>query len=76
MGNSEDSEEFSHREIYGASFESLEALCFHQWPDSIDTVGDIPPGERKSAIFCFTRDNDIRTVDMERGEMVIPLSES
>lgn len=74
MGGDSDGE-FSHREVYGASFEVLEDLCFREWPDSIESVGDIPPGERKSAIFCFTQDNDIKTVEMERGEMVIPLSE-
>lgn len=66
------SDNFDHRDVYGASFATLEALCFREWP-SIDSVGDKPPGERKSAMFAFATSHDFETVDMGAGEIVIPI---
>lgn len=70
----DESPEFDHREVYGASFATLERLCFREWP-SIDSVGDIPPGEEKSAIFTFANRHDFETISLSAGEIVIPLSE-
>lgn len=71
----DDDPEFDHREIYGASFETLERLCFREWP-SIDSVGDIPPGEEKSAIYTFANRHNFASISLSAGEIVIPLSES
>jgi len=73
MGGS-NSKEFSHKEAYGASFETLKRLCFREWPDSIGTVGDIPPGKRKSAISVFVNENQFKNVEFEIGEITVPVS--
>lgn len=61
-----------HKSRYGASFEALRVFCFNEWP-SIETVGDIPPREEKSAIHCFIRDHEFKSVDLTNGELVIPV---
>lgn len=66
------SDEFSHRRVFGASFDTLEALALREWP-SIESVGDCPPGESKSAMFRFANDHDFETVALEYGEMTIPI---
>lgn len=71
----DDPGEFDHREVYGASFETLEALCFREWGDSIESVGDTPPGEEKSAIYLFANSHHFENISLSVGEIVIPISE-
>lgn len=66
-----ESKEFSHEEQYGASFETLEAFCFAEYP-SIDSAGDGVKGG-KSAIFTFINDHDFEKVELGVGEMTFAM---
>lgn len=64
---------FSHEETYGASFETLERLCFREWPE-IDSVGDVVSGG-KSAMFTFATSHDFEQVEMSVGKITIAIEE-
>lgn len=55
---------------HGISFDSAKRLMRREYP-SIDSPGDIPRGERKSAAFCFGSYNEFHPIELTMGEMII-----
>lgn len=59
------------RDKHGVSIDFAKELAFRMYPE-IDSFGDIPKGERKSAAFLIGRDHEFHTVEFRNGKMVVP----